>query len=137
MPVEFFTCSYTEFRPQMGVPVRTSLGHPRFKLRYGLVHAMPMLAPRRDMFHLDEEAFEVAYHAMLDKTGVQKILAAGKAIVEQEDDHRLVLLCFERLNEPGKWCHRSSFGRWFLIQTGEEVRELGARGRTSEQLGFL
>ena len=46
-----------------------------------------------------------------------------------DDLHRLVdcepvLLCWERLNIPGAWCHRRMVAEWFDIELGRVVEEV-------------
>ena len=37
---------------------------------------------------------------------------------------QLVLCCFERLTEPGAWCHRRILATWLEKRTGQVVEEL-------------
>ncbi|MFP3991335.1 hypothetical protein U9R90_28495 [Streptomyces sp. E11-3] len=46
MPIKFATCSYLEFEPEMGLPVRTAAGTPRF-IRYPLAGWIDALTPSR------------------------------------------------------------------------------------------
>ncbi|MFE7277238.1 hypothetical protein [Streptomyces sp. NPDC057623] len=119
-----FTNRYQEFKPPQGVPVRITLGAPRFKLPYSLTHSVRELAPRRDYLSEPEPAFTTAYRADLDQLGPERIAARLRQITEAERDHRLVLLCFEDLAKPGLWCHRRMFAAWWKEVTGDEVREL-------------
>lgn len=128
--ITFATCSYTEFTPDMGLPVRISVGHPRFKLAYR-PYVMPTLAPTRTILALTGQGdYAAAFRAKLDRIGVPGVRADAERVYreagEGADGPTLVLLCFERLNEPGKWCHRTMVSEWIMKMTGETVPELGA-----------
>lgn len=119
-----FTNRYREFRPEQGVPVRITWGAPRFKLPYRIAHSVRELAPRKEYLSKPLLEFTTAYRADLDRYGVGLVAARLNWIAESEGDHRLVLLCFEDLAEPGQWCHRRTFAEWWRDITGDEVREL-------------
>jgi hypothetical protein len=40
--------------------------------------------------------------------------------------HEPILLCYERLEAPVEWCHRTMVAEWFRDQLGYDVTELGA-----------
>jgi len=129
----FATCTYTEYDPATmgGLPVRTTVGNVRFKLRYPLEHKMPAIYPARTILKLPQPDFTIAYLAALTTYGVDGIrrdAAAIRAAAGVDESTRLVALCFDRLGVPGKpaWCHRTLFARWWTEQTGEEVPEYGA-----------
>jgi hypothetical protein len=100
----------------MGVPVRTSLGAPKW-----------MTAPLVDwpavypwgLFRagLDEEEFTRRYRQRLHQRRPH-ILAELQELREGYGD--LVLLCHE---PAGTFCHRVVLGRWLAEQLGEEVTE--------------
>lgn len=119
-----FTNRYQQFQPAQGVPVRITLGAPRFKLPYRITHSVRELAPQRVYFSKPLSEFTTAYRADLDACGVQRIADRLKQVAEAEGDHRLVLLCFEDLTDPRQWCHRRIFAAWWKDATGDEVREL-------------
>jgi hypothetical protein len=125
--LELATCSYKEFRPADGVPVRTSNGAPRWRLPYRIEHVCRPLIPEwasvKAKVPLD--VFEVRYRACLDTIGVDAIAEALTAIADQAGDHRLVLLCFDDVAQLGdQACHRRMFARWWTEQTGLDVPEL-------------
>ncbi|MGW2320085.1 hypothetical protein [Streptomyces sp. NPDC001680] len=128
-----FTNRYQQFQPAQGVPVRITLGAPRFKLPYSLTHAVRELAPRREYFTRPLLEFTAAYRADLDQLGPARIAERLREIVNAEQDHRLVLLCFEDLADPKLWCHRRVFAAWWKDVTGDEVRELGPKADHYEQ----
>jgi hypothetical protein len=125
MIIELFTTRYQQFRPGMGVPIRTSNGAPRWKLKYPIDHVMKELAPDWATMRYAKPEFTEAYFGKLDKVGPTTIAMRFRAIAETENEHRLVLLCFEDLAKPGQWCHRTIFADWWLHRVGDEVREIG------------
>lgn len=128
MKLKLATCTYQEFTPAMGIPIRTTVGHPRFKLSYQLAGHARLITPTRPMLGLPEDAYTLTYRRHLDAAGVDRILAELAAIAATGEPGRtLVLLCFDRLNVEGNWCHRTFFATWFQEKTGQDVPELGAR----------
>lgn len=128
-----FTNRYQEYREAQGVPVRITLGAPRFRLPYKIAGSVPELAPRREYFSKPLPAFTTAYRADLDRVGAARIAELLQGIADRARDHRLVLLCFEDLADPTLWCHRRIFATWWKDVTGDEVRELGPLGNGYEQ----
>ena len=125
------TCSYSQFKPEMGLPVRASLGGPRWwKKPIPREQTVFEIAPGRQYFkEPDDEVFHAKFRAQLDRIGVEHLIdrfndvgfSAGCAIGDT-----LVAMCFEKLMT---WddlrCHRSMFRIWWLEQTGEQIPELG------------
>ncbi|MEU4891001.1 hypothetical protein AB0B12_04605 [Streptomyces sp. NPDC044780] len=128
-----FTNRYQNFCPPQGVPVRITLGAPRFRTPYPLTHAVRELAPRREYFAKPLPEFTAAYRSDLDRLGATWVAARLQEIVEAEKEHRLVLLCFEDLTDPTQWCHRRIFATWWKDVTGDEVRELSPMADRYEQ----
>jgi hypothetical protein len=120
--VDLATASYRSFHPIMGVPVQTSIGRPRFPLRYELADEVRALMPW-GLFGkgLAPPEFVAHYRARLNKTGVDKLRRVFYAISAKHEGARLVLLCFER---PDEFCHRHVFGRWWEDNAGQPVVEL-------------
>ncbi|MEU9887977.1 hypothetical protein [Sphaerisporangium sp. NPDC051011] len=124
------TCTYQEFGPDMGTPVRTTVGAPsRLKLDYKLAGHAQLITPTRPMLGLSKAAYELAYLRLLSSSGAERILAELTAIHTAAGGTAapLVLLCFDQLNKSGSWCHRTMFATWWLQTTGQEVPELGAK----------
>lgn len=129
-PLDVATCSFTEYRPGMGVPVRHTVWHPRWKLPYTLAGQARLVTPTRDMLSLPFDVYRTAYRRHLNRAGFTAIRdeLAGFAPAGE----RVVLLCFERLHETDKatghpkWCHRRMLAVWLEQQTGRPVPELGA-----------
>ncbi|MDX3224483.1 MULTISPECIES: DUF488 family protein [unclassified Streptomyces] len=128
-----FTNRYQAYQPPQGVAVRITLGAPRFKLPYSLKYAVRELAPRRDYFSKGLPEFTAAYRADLNRLGAERVAELLRGIAEAEQDHRLVLLCFEDLSDPAQWCHRRIFAAWWKEMTGDEVRELAPMADQYEQ----
>lgn len=131
--VELATCSYSEFRPDMGLGVRISLGTPRWIKRAEPWPYVPELAPGRSYLNVaDESVFLDRYLTQMRSNGVAAIRARFDHLAGQHDAQRLVLLCFEKLS-TGKTCHRRYFASWWHTETGQQVPELGEQP-THEQL---
>ncbi|WP_344897828.1 hypothetical protein, partial [Nonomuraea antimicrobica] len=121
------TCTYQEFIPSMGHAVRTTVGAPRGPLGYTLAGNATLLAPTRKMLGLTHDAYKPLYLRHLETAGIEAILAELEEIAADLDPVRpLVLLCFDRLDRPGAWCHRQMAAAWLKERAGIEVPELGA-----------
>ena len=119
--VELATCSWRSYRPEMGVPVRITLGRPPrwFSHEHEEVR---LLAPPPAVFRLeDDKEFEAAYEQHLNAVGAERLAGRFRDLSEKHGGRRLVLLCFESRVED---CHRGQFARWWARQTGEVVEEL-------------
>lgn len=122
----FATCTYQEFDPSYGIPVKSTIGHPRFKLRYTLEANWQHAAPEKTFINAPKPLFREQYFGKLDRTSPITFTALAEHLREVTGrDAPVVLLCFDKLWQPDTWCHRTLFGEWWLEQTGEEVPELG------------
>ena len=102
-------------------PVATTVGKPKFQLRYDLAGACALIAPLGVFGRgLSEEEFEAGYRERLDRFGVDQIRAELATLTG--DRPGCVLLCFCDLEKS--CCHRRLFARWWKERTGEEVAEL-------------
>lgn len=125
------TCSYSEYRPDMGAPVRASLGTPKW-FSYPLPASWLNAAPDGWMLNVDYDKYRRAYFSKLDKIGIDRLrgdlehIADAYTALNGTRPDRLVILCYEGLRNPQKWCHRTMFAEWWEAQTGEHVPELGA-----------
>lgn len=134
--INIATCSYSEYRPEMGMPVRASIGAPRW---FTHPHACwPNVYPQRHWLQLPYDQYLPRYLDMLDAHGPQKLrddLEAMATTFKQnyggDRPTRAVLLCYEKLskvlpdNEPN-WCHRSMASSWLSFHLGVAIPELGA-----------
>ena len=126
------TCSYSEFKPTMGVSVRISLGGPRW-WKTPPQAQVSEITPRSTYLRgtTDEEYID-AYTEQLARYGVDRIRERFDRIRQEVDaEGPLVLMCFEKLGtwnggaRKGDWCHRSMFAWWWREMTGEVIPELG------------
>ncbi len=114
------------------VPIRITMGAPRFKLPYTLAGSIRGLAPSRDTMYGGGD-FTAKYVAQLDEMGVDEIRRQILAITGDGADP--VLLCFEHIEIQGEGsCHRRMFADWWHAQTGENVPEIDDRGNLSQKL---
>lgn len=132
MQLALATCTYQEFTLSMGAPIRTTAGAPRWPLGYQLTGHAQLVTPTRELLaaNLPEDAYEFSYRRILNGHGIDRIHAELATLAARAGGARLVLLCFDKLDKPGNWCHRIHLARWYLEQTGEEVPELGAKPLT-------
>lgn len=125
------TCSYSAYQPEMGTPVRTSIGGPRmFKHRPGPGVKLPYvraLAPwglfGNAEFMGQPEKFRTAYLEGLDAHAGE--IAEALKVIAQEFGLPPVLLCFENLAKPDATCHRTYAAEWLESHTSLSVPELG------------
>lgn len=119
------TCSYREFRVEMGVPIQTSNGKPRWKLPYALGPAWDSVMPdRRTIQMTDRNRFTQLYRRKLEVAGIETLRGDVEFMLKRYRSDTAVLLCFEVLSS-GSWCHRSVLADWWREKTGEDVVELG------------
>lgn len=120
--VELAKSSWRQYRQSMGVPVRITLGKPRFEYE-----EIRLLAPTPAIFRLKSDAdLEREYLAHLDRIGAERLRDAFDAVSGKHGGRRLVLLCYENLLK-GQACHRRMFAEWWKEQTGIVVPELDVR----------
>lgn len=117
------------------VPVRTSLGQPRWIAEARQWPYLPELAPFGLRAIDDKDEFMTLYRERLGKHGVEVILSKldelwkcqtpGSYLVTPAKERLpLALLCFEDVDKPEDWCHRQVFAAWWLEQTGQVLEEL-------------
>ena len=126
MPYSIVTSSYAEWRPDMGAPIRITLGTPKF-IAYELAGMVSALAPDRRIFNLPGLEFTRAYNRQLDLVGAPRISAMLDAVMDSRSESRAVLLCFEKSFAPGFDCHRRDFAKWWERRTGENIPEASGR----------
>lgn len=117
------------------VPVRTTLGPPRFKLGYQLGANLRIIAPTRTIFAIEDPvAFDAAYRKHLDSVGVVEISRQLAEVSGAHENKGLVLLCFEDVHQLGEFaCHRRAFARWWEAQTGQQIHELSQQSQPDAQ----
>lgn len=114
------TCSYSMWRPEMGVPVQTSIGSPKFWTGPTL-HDGRSMAPWGLLGIENPEEFSRKYRHRLHRRSTF-ILATLEDIAACYPETTGVLLCFERRRED---CHRSVLAEWLTEWSGFEVPEWG------------
>jgi hypothetical protein len=131
------TARFAGWKPEWGVPVRTTVGHPRF-FRHPLEN-VPELAPfgiMRNPLYDTKLKFMLKYMERLDANGLT-IIRKCNDIAAAHGGERLVFLCFEDVHKPGEWCHRTMIATWFEDRLGMILPELtGKPAPTAEQGAF-
>jgi hypothetical protein len=103
------------------IPVRISIGSPRFKISYREQLAFaPELAPESGMQHIPPDEYNPLYRDILDEETVEKITERFNAL-SNSGKKKLILLCFCK---PGLFCHRYLFRDWWAEKTGIIITEL-------------
>jgi hypothetical protein len=116
------TCSWAAWHRDLGQPVRTSLGKPKWLLPEAA--SWPLLweaTPRGWYFGAAPEAFEDAYLEQLDRYGARRIARRMAAITRETGAETILLCCFEPLPSS---CHRGLFSAWWLHATGERIADI-------------
>ena len=106
--------------------VRTTLGAPRFPLKYTLAGVSSALMPPKHLFaQLNNggswDQYEAGYRNHLDSVGTQAIDRELSTLLQSSGRETVALLCFCEKDAP---CHRRIFASWWEEQTGEAIPEL-------------
>ncbi len=109
------------------VAVRTSVGHPRWKLAYPIGAVILEIAPLRNMLNLSRDEYHARYINKLEMHSVDTIARRLNEVSAANEGRDLVLLCFEDLTKPRLWCHRTMFAEWWREKTGQAVEELAPK----------
>jgi hypothetical protein len=119
--MKIFTSYYANRSLQIGD--YTLIGISIGKNRWVKVDAyLTNIAPTWNMVKMtDPIEYRKLYFKKLDAVGVNNIREAFESI---QSDKPLVLLCYENLQKPEKWCHRTMFAEWWKEKTGEVIEEL-------------
>jgi hypothetical protein len=124
--MNLYTCSWRAWRPELGQPVRTSLGKPKWLLPEAASWPLAWeITPRGEYFHASSEAFTAAYLAQLERYGARRIARRLADIAREAGAETLLLCCFEADPEQ---CHRGTFSAWWLLATGEPITEVQPEG---------
>lgn len=119
------TCSYSQFTPDMGVPVGTSVGKHRGFPHAEQVDALKPWTTFRKMSDRPLSEQRDRYQRQLTDTE-QRVSRALHDLTARYPGHRLVLLCWCDLSRPDtgpNGCHRRWAADW-LEQRGLTVPEL-------------
>lgn len=116
------TSRYQWWRPTHGVPIRATVGYPRFWRRTNpRLISVPQLAPH-GLMDLGGNAFRAAYRQRLDDQA-EEVIRVLADIVRQHPGEQLCIMCFEDVF-AGEQCHRRDFADWAAERFGLEVPEL-------------
>jgi hypothetical protein len=121
--VKLFTARYADYDPAWGVAVRTSVGTPR-RWRHETLDHVRRVTPYGIRHVTDRAAFTRLYTERLERAGADAIYGRLQGISDAHEGRPLVLLCFEDLREPDRFCHRTLLGAWLEEQLGIDVHEL-------------
>lgn len=132
---QIYTGAY--WQPQVGaaatsgdvVAVGITLYPPRHYLGYPVFTNLVSLAPNRALFRVDN--YSLFRPPFLHLLGERWPLIQGqlKSIVNANPHKPLVLLCFDRLDRPGDWCHRQIVAEFLAERLGLTIGEY-AGGQT-------
>lgn len=117
------TTSYSQFRPEMGVPVRTSMGFPKWW--NGPVEFVSDLRPVTTWRSYDGPVDdERRYRHLLYLKSEHVFDQLSELTAKYGNAQPLVLLCYENV-AAGDYCHRTWAARWLAEQVpGITVPEL-------------
>jgi hypothetical protein len=127
-----YTAAYWDKRVKDGVakdtlvPVGITLYGLRDKWKYGyrLATRLTSMAPNHQLFKIDDyKAFRQPFLELLEIRWplIQTELAQLK---KSYGDRAIVLLCFDRVDRYGDWCHRQIVAEFLANKLGEPVLEL-------------
>jgi hypothetical protein len=106
------------------LPVGFTNGDPMLKLDYRPAINLKPLAPPHWSLKLPPEAFERVYRKHLSTLTVERIRALVDATAAITDASGIVLLCYEDVRQPERYCHRRIFAAWWQEATGDVIDEL-------------
>ena len=124
--MSIYTSRYSnpELRKGIYTAVRISLGTPKWSIGYPLTGELKDLMPfgLLNKYELYED-FKREYFMRLDRIGVSRIRSQLQQFESLGKD--VVLLCYEDIRKgPENWCLRTAFAEWWLLKTGEAIKEL-------------
>jgi hypothetical protein len=102
-------CSYSKAMKYPGMPVRMSIGEPRWMPGLPFLRG---LAPYGCLGIEEQDAFREKYLARVEA----KWPEVRERVLQIAQGHppgtRLILCCYENIHEPGNWCHRTMLREW-------------------------
>ena len=128
------TSRYAGFELRYGVPVRISIGEPRF-WRLGPLEFVRELCPweRASWDRPTEPERRAVYEQRLERHADPVVARLAQIARVHGGGHQLVLLCFEDV-WAGQECHRRWFAEWFEARYGVVVPELGLSLQERDEL---
>ena len=124
------TSRYQAWRPADGLPIRTTVGYPRFWRGPALVQLRELTPYGIFGTGLSNHEARLAYRQRVE-VHAQTIVARLAELARQHPGEALVVLCFENVH-AGEVCHRRWFAEWFEERFGIQVPELPAGRGDSE-----
>jgi hypothetical protein len=101
--------------------VSIARGQPRWRLPFRY-RKLRSLAPCDAAWNApNRESYEEAYRSQLEELGIGTILADLERV---SGGSPVVALCWERLDEPDAWCHRTMLARYLEEHASLKVPEL-------------
>ncbi|MFF3441848.1 hypothetical protein [Streptosporangium sp. NPDC002721] len=122
------TGRWKDFDPETGVPIRITVGHPRF-IRYPYERAMSLAPhelfapPYKDINDIPTERWVYTKRLVAHQADILRELTA---IAAKHPGKTGVLLCYENVN-AGETCHRRWAAEWFRDNYGWDVPEIQSR----------
>jgi hypothetical protein len=127
------TSRYQTWQPGDGVPIRSTVGWPRFWRHGPMWHNRDITPYGVFGQHLGEDEARTAYLKRLDRHA-EAVVNGLAEVARQHPGEALVVMCFEDVH-AGEVCHRRWFAEWFGRRFGIEVPELPARPASRGGLG--
>jgi hypothetical protein len=125
LPMPLVTGRWQDFRPDFGVPIRITVGHPKF-VRYAYERAMSLAPhelfrpPYKDIDDIPTEKWVYFKRLVEHEAAILRELAA---VAAKHPGRTGVLLCYENVN-AGEECHRRWAAEWFRDNYGWDVPEI-------------
>ena len=130
-PINLFTCSYGEFKPRMGHPVRVTVGFPKW-LWYEVPSKFAPFTPQPEWLRgISKGEYEKRFYAQMAEVGERRIKQLLYAMATKNTTDALVFLCYESKLSEENWCHRTMVRDWMRENAGLDIPELG---KTQAQL---
>jgi hypothetical protein len=118
------TTRYSFWKPEHGVPIRTSVGAPKWWAGPALVQVRSLtpfgIFGRDD---LDADEARALYRERLDHYA-ERVVSDLADLARQHPGKALVVMCFEDLTRPDTYCHRGWLAKWFEETYRIQVTEL-------------
>jgi hypothetical protein len=118
------TGRYQAWRPDSGVPIRSTVGYPKFWRHGAMPHAKEITPYGVFGKGLDPDTARTAYRKRLDHHA-ETIVASLADLARRHPGKALCILCFENVH-AGEACHRRWFAEWMEERYGIAVAELPA-----------
>jgi hypothetical protein len=119
------TSRYKGYQKTYGVPVRITVGYPKFwrKDKLGPLEMVSEAAPwEKQIWNLPDDQAKALYEARCEDH-LEIIVKKLAELARRFPGQRLVLLCYEDVHK-GEVCHRSWFADWFWRRFGITIPEL-------------